>query len=123
MGTKIDVQSGHNLHYVKSVKEICKIAIERAFNLFRASSLTFRLCKDYYKQKEALKVLHGFTSEVLNSKKGQVFEKTTKKMAFLDLLLKFSRDEDVLSNDEIREEVDTFMFEVKLIVFGICERL
>lgn len=73
-----------------------------------------------------MKILHGFTdsviakrkSELLNSKPDQADNNDNefgikKKTAFLDLLLQSTIDSQPLSNEDIREEVDTFMFEVR----------
>ena len=112
MGTKMNVQSGENSQYVQSVQQMGRIVIERTLSLIKVSKYTFWLTRDYYIQKNALKILHGFTLSVIDSKRNKPVEKTTKRMAFLDLLLKVSHDENILTIGELQEEVDTFMFEV-----------
>ena len=112
MGTKLNVQSGENSRYVESVHQMCRIVIERALSFIRFFNCTFWLSRDYYIQKSALKILHGFTLSVIDSKRSKTVHKKSKRMAFLDLLLKVSHDENLLKIDEIQEEVDTFMFEV-----------
>jgi cytochrome P450 family 4 len=85
----------------------------------------FRFTKDYEIQQKCLKILHGYTNNVIDSKRRELEEKRKdkkwrdvddlgrrKKKVFLDLLLEGTVDGQSMSDKEIREEVDTFMFGV-----------
>ncbi|RZC35727.1 p450 domain containing protein, partial [Asbolus verrucosus] len=117
MGIKIYAQENRNSDYVRSVKKMCRLTVNRSISPVKFFDCTFRFTKDYYIQKKLLNVLHGLTSRIINTKKEMLKNQSEninpekKKMAFLDLLLKYSENGSLLSYLEIREEVDTFMFE------------
>ncbi|GMR31128.1 hypothetical protein PMAYCL1PPCAC_01323, partial [Pristionchus mayeri] len=116
MGTDLDSQHDPNNPYVLAVGE---------FNtLSRDYSLTwyYWIKPIWYMTKRALEVrlldtLTGFTKKVIadriaKHKTGELkFEdKKGKRKAFLDMLIEM-RETNALTDEDIREEVDTFMFE------------
>lgn len=122
MGIKINAQHNEDLVYVKAVKEISKIIINRMLNPLTHSSLIYMLTKNYYRQKKLLKILHGTTDSVIRKRREVLLNEESnndenndgkkKRLALLDMLLRSSIDGKPLSDTDIREEVDTFMFEV-----------
>lgn len=82
------------------------------------------------KQDKAMQVLHSFTKTVIKSRRQQLEEDASntthvpersddgvkRKQALLDILLKSTIDGVPLSESDIQEEVDTFMFEVNFLI-------
>lgn len=124
MGVSINAQDFSHSDYVNSVKEMCRIIVERSFSPIEMFDVSYKFTKNYQTEKNALKILHDKTNSVINQRREQLKNKENKmaekdddvgvkkKMAFLDMLLQATVDGKPLSNEDVREEVDTFMFEV-----------
>ncbi|CRK94498.1 CLUMA_CG008003, isoform A [Clunio marinus] len=123
MGCKINAQKNSESEYIKAVKEIANIIFLRTFNQFKRIDFLYQFTEMYQREQKALKVLHNFTDSVIVSRRKEL-ESTShadnneneidfgikKRKAFLDLLLQSTIDGNPLTNSDIREEVDTFMF-------------
>lgn len=104
---------------------ITMILSSRFFDAFKRSNFLFQFTEMARRQKIVLKILHDFTDKVIverrqelenNAKEGKNTEEeddsgVKRKLALLDVLLQSTIDGKPLSNMDIREEVDTFMFE------------
>ncbi|KAF2900474.1 hypothetical protein ILUMI_05709 [Ignelater luminosus] len=126
MGTEVNAQNDSESKYVFSVKEMSRIIIDRTFSIFKMFDFFYYFSKDYQKEREALKILHGYTESIIESRKEELIKANghskdiqndeddigrKKKKTFLDLLLQYKKDGQPLTDKDIREEVDTFMFE------------
>lgn len=120
MGITIGAQENENSEYVKSVKKICQVITDRNFSVLHAK--LFPLTLNYFREKRALKVIHGHTDSIIEQRIAEIKMKIKSgsadaysgktKHTFLDLLIQSTNDEKQLSRLDLREEVDTFMFEV-----------
>lgn len=99
--------------------------VNRFFNVYLRFDIIWQLSEQSRIQREILKVLHQFTENVIKERRlklnGMVNNNSIEsvndigikqKRAFIDILLNSTIDGKPLSDTDIREEVDTFMFEV-----------
>ncbi|CAB3396826.1 unnamed protein product [Caenorhabditis bovis] len=115
MGIQVNAQYGQNNEYVEAVKRISEIFwIHARFPwywlkpVWYLSGLGFEFDRN-------VKLTNDFTRRVIAERKelrNETHEDGRKKhRAFLDLLLEMQLDKHLLTDEDIREEVDTFMFE------------
>ncbi|XP_058978260.1 cytochrome P450 4d1-like isoform X2 [Musca domestica] len=125
MGVSVNAQTNADSEYVRAVKTIAMVLHKRMFDILCRFELTYRFTRLAREEKKALAVLHGFTEKVIVQRREELLKAqeagkldaadedtgSKRKMAFLDILLQSQVDGKPLTNMDIREEVDTFMFE------------
>ncbi|XP_030378385.1 probable cytochrome P450 4d14 [Scaptodrosophila lebanonensis] len=131
MGVKINAQRQPNFPYVQSVNIVSSITAERFMNPIQRLDGWMRVFfpRVYRKLHENIKSMHDFTDGVIEERR-EALQKSIadgthqasqsnddadvgskRRMALLDVLLQSTVGGEPLSNEDIREEVDTFMFE------------
>ncbi|XP_065568203.1 cytochrome P450 4c3-like [Artemia franciscana] len=120
MGRHVNAQEEANSEYVKAVYEIGAIVQNRQLYPWLQPNIIFKWLPIGFRHRQCLNVLHGFTEKVIAEKKTEFKARyengidkpvEKKRLAFLDLLIEASGNGKYLSDFDIREEVDTFMFE------------
>ncbi|KAK9872655.1 hypothetical protein WA026_018789 [Henosepilachna vigintioctopunctata] len=121
MGTCLDESSDGDA-YRKAVYDIGVIAMERMLKIWLMFDFIFRFSKHYDSHKKTLQILHGFSASVIEKRKKDLnilrhnsediySIMDARQQSMLDLLLAVQMDGENISDDGIKEEVNTFMFE------------
>ncbi|NXW20778.1 CP4V2 protein, partial [Circaetus pectoralis] len=127
MGKNVGAQENKDSEYVRAVYRMSDLIQQRQKSPWLWPDLVYMLFKEGREHERNLKVLHNFTDTVIAEKAAELentkqtkcdtdgnYEESgsKKRKAFLDMLLSATDDEgNKLSYRDIREEVDTFMFE------------
>ncbi|CAI2353480.1 unnamed protein product [Caenorhabditis sp. 36 PRJEB53466] len=116
MGIQVNAQLGENNDYVHAVKRISEVIWNHMkFPWFWLKPIWY-LSGLGFEFDRNVKLTNDFTRRVIQERKELLNEEThesggRKRKAFLDLLLTIQQETGTLSDEDIREEVDTFMFE------------
>ncbi|KAL7646994.1 UNVERIFIED_CONTAM: hypothetical protein RMT77_002251 [Armadillidium vulgare] len=124
MGRSINAQDSPESEYVKAIHDMGDILVTRFARPWLQYDFIFKRTKWGRLQEKSLEFLHKFSLETIRERrkeykrlKSQKEEKKEdeilgkkKRQAFLDLLIEYSEQNDLLTEENIREEVDTFMF-------------
>ncbi|XP_018406593.1 PREDICTED: cytochrome P450 4C1-like, partial [Cyphomyrmex costatus] len=134
MGISLKEMGSFQQQYRDAVHKMCQILIYRLTREWLRNDWIFSLTSKGREQAKVLKILHGFTDKIIAERKvyhkhtnGQYLKnlgkdgvveaddvdnnkKQKKRLAMLDLLILMSQ-ENLLTDLDIRDEVDTFMFE------------
>ncbi|CAN2388657.1 fatty acid omega-oxidation [Pristimantis euphronides] len=129
MGRKIQAQSSSDSEYIKAIYEMSELIQRRQKMPWLWPDFIYNNLKSGKRHNRNLKILHSFTDQTILEKAEELkngkasaeiddesdsatAKRNKKRCAFLDMLLKATDEAgNTLTHLEIREEVDTFMFE------------
>ncbi|XP_046394849.1 cytochrome P450 4C1-like isoform X2 [Ischnura elegans] len=129
MGTPVNAQNNQRLQIVSAIHKLEEIGIYRMIRPWLLSDWLFKFTKMGKEQDKYKNILHSFTNKVITERKefvrnrsmekamgmneedtGATGEAKKKKAIFMDLLIEYSENGRLLTDKDIREEVNTFMF-------------
>ncbi|XP_017773174.1 PREDICTED: cytochrome P450 4C1-like [Nicrophorus vespilloides] len=110
MGISMNIQEDSTSAYVKATNIMSNTILNRVLSPLKQFDVLYRYTSDYLLEMKCLNTLHTTTENVIHKRKAIIGENVDSlegnKVAFLDML--FNKG---LSFNDIKNEVDTFMFE------------
>uniref|UniRef100_T1H859 Cytochrome n=1 Tax=Rhodnius prolixus TaxID=13249 RepID=T1H859_RHOPR len=145
MGFPLNSQDNEGKEYVHAIKRISSLVVTKILKIWLRRNFIFYLTKSGKEFHKRLTFLHNFTEKIIRERKitylaEQAKQKNNqnyddeeiylpkKRRAFLDSMIELDlKDPNLFTDKDIREEVDTFMFEEKVFnevfeLFGDSER-
>lgn len=123
MGISLNAQDNAESSYVTAVNKLCSIVLERIMSVLLRPDAIFKLTqqgKEFYRN---LEIVHNFVNQVIKKRKSEITsieayeaeeaqqdENCGKKRPFLDNLLLQHLQDPSFTEQDVTDEVNTFMF-------------
>uniref|UniRef100_A0A182T8F7 Cytochrome P450 n=1 Tax=Anopheles maculatus TaxID=74869 RepID=A0A182T8F7_9DIPT len=125
MGVKVNAQtSGLDNPYVAAVYDLSALIQYRVVRPWLHPDFIWNRSRAGQQYHRALAEVHGYSGKVIRERRAELKQRPAdageveeledgrkRRLAFLDMLLRSTEQSNLLSDDDVREEVDTFMFE------------
>ncbi|GFY67265.1 cytochrome P450 4V2 [Trichonephila inaurata madagascariensis] len=113
LGTSIGALEKNSAYYITAMNRITDIALSRMLKVWEYPDFIFKLTSGR-EEKRHVKVIEDFTKSVIQEKKKQYLSwkkdnDKRKRKAFMDMLLELHFETQELSEEDICEEVNTFV--------------
>lgn len=114
----IQANSATQTLYTEAVVEMLHIIDKRLLNPLFHYDYIWRLTPAHQRERQLIKIIHTFVDRMIESRRQKLLKKlsvfgigsTKKRFALLDTLLQSTMDGEPLTNEDIRGEVNTFIF-------------
>ncbi|GBN70013.1 hypothetical protein AVEN_133243-1, partial [Araneus ventricosus] len=115
-GAPVAAFENKNSQYLKAISWLSEKFMVRVYNFFLWPEFIFKHTHYYKELQHNLKVLHDFSRSVIREKKDRYLRggnnsDKRKRKALMDMLLERHFEFQDLNEEDIREEVDTFIME------------
>lgn len=121
MGISVEAQEHSQSTYIRNVRLMTRIMMERSTTLKYQYDFLYFFMLNYWRERKALKILHDFISDIIKKRRESLAGKSgglrrnstgiRPPVSFLDILLRCNVEGRPLKDSDIREEVDTLVFE------------
>ncbi|GIY17758.1 cytochrome P450 4V2 [Caerostris extrusa] len=114
LGVKIGALRNEGKAYVSSLHRLLDLAMSRIWKFWLWPDFIFHCSKAYKEFMHHLRIAHGFSRSIIKQKKhmymnGEMGENSRRPKCLLDVLLKLHIEDQVLDEEGVRQEVDTFI--------------
>lgn len=121
MGVPSNTQERFNQEYVKAIHKVTKVVQTRSYNILMRWNFCFQLSQLSRDLKDSLKIIHGQCDKIIEQRKKEIEQENEhainvddtgvkKREAFLTLLLKSQRSGSGFTDQDIQDEVNSFIF-------------